>query len=98
MHKRSKLKTVLVGGIMDRLRPISKKSSISYDDLNIFCHLIEFVLKAKEREPGFLIIHDDGKLKLIEDTNHNLVFDENTIPVGLETAIGSEYPVKIMML
>ena len=99
MHKRSMVTTVLVGGIMDRLRPISKKSSISYDDLNVFRHLIETVLEAKERDPfDALIIHEDDVLE--DDANkHIFLFrEENTIPVGLETAVGSEYPVKILMV
>ena len=91
------VKTVLVAGIMARLRPISKKSSISYDDLNLFCHLIEFVLKVKESEPNPLVDNDNDVLKN-EATDPDIVFNEDTIPAGLETAVGSEYPVKILML
>ena len=91
-------KVVLADGIMARLRPIASKSSISYDDLNFFRHLIETVLEAKEREPfDALIIHEDDVLE--DDANkHIFLFKEDTIPVGLETAVGSEYPVKNLML
>ena len=88
---------MIVAGVLERLRPIAEKGSISYGDLAVFRHYAEFALKVKPQEsvPGLAVWNDNELIK--DEATHPAVFQgEDTIPAGLLTAVGSEYPVKIV--
>ena len=88
---------MIVTGVLERLRPITEKGCISYGDLAVFRHYAEFALKvqAPESVPGLEAWNDNELIK--DEATHPAIFQgEDTNPAGLATAVGSEYPVRIV--